>query len=71
MNQDKLRQLYNSGSKELWVDAMKSLQNDAADIRKGVYTTETRVAVVNIIDDFLKKLAVAGGEPDNTVEDWS
>lgn len=70
MNPEKLKQLSNSGSKELWLEALRSIQNDAADIRKGTYSTEARVAVVNIIDEFLKKLNVASGEPDNSVEDW-
>lgn len=70
MQQDKLKKLFNSGHKELWIEALKSIQNEAADIRIGNYSNEARVAVVNTIDSFLKKLNVAGGEPDNTVEDW-
>jgi len=70
MHKDKLQQLANN-SKELWIDGLKQLVSEVADIRKGNYSNEARVAVINIIDDFIKRINMASGEVTKDEEDWS
>jgi hypothetical protein len=69
MHQEKLKQLANA-NKELWFGALKELENEVADIRRGTYTTETRKAVCDILDNFMQRVSTGENSTSKDIEDW-
>ena len=54
------------------VKYLEQVKDEVADIRKGSYTTETRSAVIEVIDKLiLDKLRVSTGGVDKEIDDWS
>lgn len=68
MQQEKLKQLAHSYF-ELWQEAIKQLENEVADVRKGEYSLETRLATVKILEDFLQRIRAADVDKKQIYED--